>query len=114
LIKEVEQSIENANTQAEKLNKKDSAGNSLAERKKFKSLIEQFEVKRTMLDNVRNEAIRMKEGSVALISQITTISKIRIYDPEYATHCLAGIKLEPSTLSMIDEKIKELFIYEKI
>lgn len=33
------------------------------------------------LKKIGEEIARMKEGSVALVNQITTISKIRIYDP---------------------------------
>jgi hypothetical protein len=64
------------------------------------------------LDRLKQEILRMKEGSVALISQIATVSKIRIRDPEHTSDCLAGIKLEPTTLSMIDDKIRELFVFE--
>jgi len=80
---------------------------------KLNELITQFEKQLKQLHELRNEITRMKEGSVALTSQITTISKVRIYDPQRATHSLAGIKLEPATLGIIDEKIKELFVYEK-
>jgi mRNA-degrading endonuclease toxin of MazEF toxin-antitoxin module len=65
------------------------------------------------LRRLKREILRMKSGSIVLASQITTISKIRIYDPEHANQSLVGIKLEPTTLNMIDDKIKELFIYNK-
>ena len=52
----------------------------------------------------------MKKGSIALISQITTISKQRIYDPKTSTDILANLRVSNTTLDLIDEKIKELFI----
>ena len=52
----------------------------------------------------------MKSGSIALIGQITTISKIRLYDPEYSSSFLYGIRVSPTTFSVIDEKIRELYL----
>ena len=52
----------------------------------------------------------MKKGSVALVSQITTISKQRIYDPKTNSDVLAKLKVSGNTLDLIDEKIKELFL----
>jgi mRNA-degrading endonuclease toxin of MazEF toxin-antitoxin module len=71
----------------------------------LKGLTQQAE----QLDNLKKEILRMKQGSIALVGQITTISKIRIYDPTHSGQLLDGISLEPATLNMVDEKIKELF-----
>lgn len=54
--------------------------------------------------NFKNE-----KGSIALISQITTISKQRIYDPKVSSDILANLRVSDSTLNLIDAKIKELF-----
>ena len=48
--------------------------------------------------------------SIALITQITTISKIRIYDPLHADSTLSGIRLSSEQLDLIDNKIKEFYI----
>jgi hypothetical protein len=64
----------------------------------------------TQLENLFEEIVRMKRGSIALAGQITTISKIRIYDPTHSGQLLDGISLEPATLNMIDAKIKELYV----
>lgn len=48
----------------------------------------------------------MKFGSVALIKQITTISKMRIFDPTNEDSALAGIKLSNEYLDRIDEKLR--------
>lgn len=50
------------------------------------------------LKKLRQEILKMKKGSVALTSQITTISKIRVYDPIYSHSVLYGIRLSPQTL----------------
>lgn len=57
-----------------------------------------------------NEVTKMKRGSIALVGQITTISKIRIYDPLYPSDILANIRVSEQTLDKLDNKIKELFL----
>ena len=52
----------------------------------------------------------MKNGSIALINQITTISKQRIYNPKSDMDVLADIKLSNNSLNLIDAKIKKLFM----
>lgn len=58
---------------------------------------------------VQEELSQMKRGSIALISQITTISKIRIYDPLYPSDSLNKIRLSEESLNLIDEKVKKFF-----
>lgn len=55
------------------------------------------------------EIKKMKSGSIALLTQITTISKIRIADPTNKGGVLSDIKLSDSTLQKIDENIIQLF-----
>ena len=57
-----------------------------------------------------DEIKMMKEGSIALISQITTISKMRIIKPQKNSDALSGICLSSESLDKIDEKILELYI----
>lgn len=45
------------------------------------------------LNRMRTEIFKMKQGSIALVNQISTISKIRIYDPKTDHDILSGIKL---------------------
>lgn len=52
----------------------------------------------------------MKTGSIGLVSQITTISKIRITKPLHYSDAFAGIKLSDESLNIIDKKICELYI----
>lgn len=65
-----------------------------------------------LLKKLERELNGMKKGSIALIGQITTISKQRIYDPKNINHVLSGIKLSPSNLDKINQKLKDLYVYE--
>ena len=59
---------------------------------------------------INNELSQMKKGTIALANQITTISKQRIYNPKKDLDILSGIKLSAEKMSLIDKKIKELYI----
>ena len=59
---------------------------------------------------VNSEMSKMKKGSVALISQITTISKQKIYDPQKKTDVLSDLRISDKSLDLINEKIKKLYI----
>lgn len=63
----------------------------------------------TYCEKMKNEADRMKQGSIALVGQITTISKIRIYDPKFHNDALSKIRVSPATLDLLDAKVQELF-----
>lgn len=54
---------------------------------------------------------KMKQGTIADVSQITTISKMRIMDPIRNSDMLTGILLEQEYMELINQKIKEVFIY---
>ena len=72
--------------------------------------VEQFNNDFKYIKKVENEISKMKKGSIALISQITTISKQRIYDPKTNSDILAKLKVSSNTLDLIDNKIKKLFL----
>lgn len=61
------------------------------------------------LNRMRAEVLKMKNGSIALVNQITTISKIRIYDPKTDHDILSNIKLSNEKLDMIDTEIRKKF-----
>lgn len=63
------------------------------------------------LDKIGLEISRMKEGSVALVNQITTISKMRIFDPRTLKGVLAGISLSEENMKKINQKIKDLYVF---
>jgi len=58
---------------------------------------------------MRKEVLNMKKGSIALVNQITTISKIRIYDPKTDHDILSNIKLSNEKLDLIDAEIRKNF-----
>ncbi len=58
-----------------------------------------------LLEKMQFEISKMKRGSIALVNQITTISKIRIYDPKKSKDMLSGITLSKEGLDKIDQEI---------
>lgn len=72
---------------------------------------EQNQKESKQLEKIKAEIDQMKTGSIALVDQITTVSKIRIYDPRNAYGILSGIRLSPESLDRINSKIKELFVF---
>lgn len=63
------------------------------------------------LDKIGLEISHMKEGSIALVNQITTVSKMRIFDPRNLKGVLAGISLSEENLKKINKKIKDLYVF---
>lgn len=64
------------------------------------------------LNKIGYEINRMKEGSIALVNQITTVSKIRIFDPRNLKGVLSGISLTEEEMEKINQKIKELYVFQ--
>ena len=65
------------------------------------------------LNKIGLEISRMKEGSIALVNQITTISKIRIFDPRNLKGVLSGISLSGEGMKKINQKVKELYVFKE-
>lgn len=63
------------------------------------------------LNKIGAEISQMKEGSIALVNQITTVSKMRIFDPRNLRGVLAGISLTEESMEKINKKVKELYIF---
>ena len=63
-----------------------------------------------LLNKINDELSKMKKGSIALVSQITTISKQKIYAPQKTGDILSGLKVSNSSLDLINNKMKQLFI----
>lgn len=72
--------------------------------------IHDAEIELELYNRMKTEILKMKRGSIALINQITTISKIRIYDPKTNHDVLSNIKLSNDRLDDIDTAIKENFV----
>ena len=64
------------------------------------------------LNKIGKEISQMKDGSIALINQITTVSIIRIFDPRNLKGVLSGISLSEESMEKINTKLKELFVFK--
>lgn len=65
------------------------------------------------LSKISSEVSSMKQGSIALVGQITTVSKMRIYDPKKSKDVLYGITLSAENMDKINDKVKELYVFSK-
>ena len=57
-----------------------------------------------------NKMKKLKEGSIANISQITTISKMRIKEPTTPHSVLNGVKVSERDMEQIEKAVVELYI----
>lgn len=64
------------------------------------------------LEKIGLEISRMKEGSVALVNQITTISKMRIFDPRNLKGVLSGVSLSEENMEKINQKLQDLYVFK--
>lgn len=62
------------------------------------------------LEKYKMEIDRMKQGSIAMMEQITTISKMRIYVPRKSRDILYGISFSSTTMDKINNQMKYLYI----
>lgn len=79
-------------------------------------ITERDKLKRTCIELKKyiEETFRMKnDESVALVGNITTISKQRIYTPTIKNKFLKGISISEDQLDLIDNKIIELYTKNK-
>lgn len=77
---------------------------------KCEKALKENEKEQKELLKLKKEVSKMSKGSVALINQITAISKLRIYDPKTKKDPLSGIRLSSESLDSIDKAITQLFI----
>lgn len=78
---------------------------SAAEKENLVTRLEAAVEELELVERMRSEIFRMKRGSIALVNQITTVSKIRIYDPKTDHDILSNIKLSNEKLDLIDNEI---------
>ena len=86
----------------------DSKNDALAT-SEIKVALKKLQDEASLLDRMNREIGKMKKGSIALVKQITTISKIRIYDPKTNHDILSNIKLSNEKLDLIDKCIRTLY-----
>lgn len=89
----------------------DKMSNNVTEEEKsdLRSHIDSCSAEIVLTNKMRNEIQKMKIGSIALVNQITTISKIRIYDPKTDHDILSNIKLSNEKLDLIDSEIQKKY-----
>lgn len=75
-----------------------------------KNDIEHVKEKLILIEKIAKELSQMKKGTIALVNQITTISKQRIYNPKHDIDILSGIKVSDEKMALIDEKLKKLYV----
>ena len=75
--------------------------------------IQELEKSISILNAHSKEISKMKLGSMAVINQIRTISKQRIYTPKKSEDFLYNVSLSAPAMDRINSKLKELFIFEK-
>lgn len=86
-----------------------TADTPMDQRQQIHSALNMCERDLDLLKRMRNEVSKMKIGSIALVCQIRTISKIRIYDPKTNYDILSGVKLSNEKLDLIDIEILHNF-----
>ena len=87
---------------------------------KIETLLDELEKKQKQLEfeignaeKIKSELLSLKQGSIAKIQQITTISKMRIYNPKQSSDPLYGIRFSNETMTLINNKIKDFFIFDE-
>lgn len=97
----------------------DALGSSAEDSTEIKALLagiekRNSEIKQELasLEQLKNEILSLKKGSIAKIKQITTISKIRIYNPRKSSDPLYGIQFSEAAMDKINAKLKEFFIFD--
>ena len=80
----------------------------------IQSLIDEFNDIKAANDRLlkyEKELKHMKSGSMAVINQITTISKQRIYTPKKSEDFLYGVKLSTSSMDKINTHLRDHLIF---
>lgn len=79
----------------------------------FKIEQDQLQKELEALQKLGEEISFMKEGSIARIEQITTISKMRIWIPKHSSDVLYNVSYSENSMKKINERLKELFIFDE-
>ena len=92
-----------ANTEEDKIIKNYRIANARKE-------VNKLEEKLVLARKIDKELSQMKKGTIALINQITTISKQRIFNPKKDFDILSGLKLSDEKMKLIEKKKKKLYL----
>lgn len=93
-----------------KLSQKLSENPNLANDRAFKSAGLQIKRRDKLADSILTYAEKLKNGSIADVGQITTISKQRIIQPCKPDDVLTGLRISDDDFQLIEEKIRFLFL----
>lgn len=115
IIKAVEKRIEHCKAEISKLqqlpsNTEEEQIIKNYKRSQIQIILKDNDEKLKLAEKINSELHQMKSGSIALINQITTISKQRIYNPKKDFDILSDIKIPDEKMNLIDQKIKKLFL----
>ncbi len=66
-----------------------------------------------LLEKYGKEISHMKQGSIAMMEQITTVSKMRIYVPKKSTDILYGISFSAESMEKLTKQLINLYIKNK-
>ncbi len=83
----------------------------LMNRSTGKETIKKIKEKMAAMSDFDKELKKLKDGSIAQIAQITTISKQRIISPKSTKDGMYGLKISTKDLDEINKKIKGLYIF---
>ena len=99
-IRTINKNIDFTNAEADKIKQelKDNAA-------LLSELDEKIEYANKFILKIKN----MNKDSIVLLNQVTTISKMRLYDPQNNKSILNGIVLSNNTMNKIDEALKNIF-----
>lgn len=61
------------------------------------------------IDRCNKELENLNKGTIAIVSQIRTISKLRIYEPTKTFHSLSKFVLDSDNMKKIDDALKNLY-----
>lgn len=99
-IQTINKNIDFASTEADKI-KQELEDNA--------TLLEELEKKMEYANKFILKTQNMNKDSIVLLNQVTTISKMRLYDPKNNNSILNGIVLSDDTMDKIDEALKKIF-----
>lgn len=99
-IRTIDKNIDFTNAEADKIKQELKDNTAL-----LSELDEKIEYANKFILKIKN----MNKDSIVLLNQVTTISKMRLYDPKNNKSILNGIVLSNNTMNKIDEALKNIF-----
>lgn len=111
--KKLDLHITNIKDQIKNIKQADPNTDIFTELASFNAELKSAKKEETLLLRMIKEISKMRKGSIALVAQITTISKIRIYDPKTNYDILSNVKLSNEKLDLIDQEILRNFTGKK-